>query len=76
MMDEDFEVNLGEFKGTNEVATIVATRQLTNEPWMLFPLRKLLVFDNGLLKLKELEWKMLELVRRSPNRVNLREIAK
>lgn len=73
MVDEDFRVNLSEIKGKDEVATIIATRPLTDEPWVPFPNRKLLVFEKGLLKLEELEWRILALVRNSPRRVALRE---
>jgi glutamine amidotransferase len=73
IVDDDFKVDLGEIKGRDEVATIIATRPLTDESWIRFPCRKLLVFENGLIRLRESEWKILDFVRHSPHRVSLRE---
>ncbi len=48
LRDEDFEVDLSRLKEPDEVTTLVATRPLTNERWIQFPRKKLLVFKDGL----------------------------
>lgn len=75
LVDEDFEVNLGEMKEGDEVATIVATRPLTSEEWVKFPRQKLMVFRNGLLDLTSQQWKILGYIRRKPSRASIREVA-
>ena len=45
LADEDFEVDLSNIKGEDEVAAVVATRELTiGESWASLPPNKLVVF--------------------------------
>jgi glutamine amidotransferase len=75
LVDEDFEVNLGDLKGEGEVATIVATRELTvGEAWMNLPAEKLTIFKDGLPYLTKGERSILTYIRRSPHRVSIKEI--
>lgn len=75
LLDEDFEVNLGLLKAEDEVATIVATRELTSEGWIRPPRRKLMVFKDGLPYLSEGQLAILKYVRSSPHRVSIRDIS-
>ena len=75
LIDEDFEVDLSEIKGSREVATLIATRPLTDENWIRFPVKRLLIFEDGILKLDKLSWRMLRFVRHQPRRVSIRRIS-
>ena len=75
LKDEDFEIDLSELKGPDEMAVLVATTPLTDEHWTHFPRRKLLVFKNGLLELSEKARRVLAFIRRAPHRVAIRNIA-
>lgn len=75
LLDEDFEVDLSELKAEDEVATIVATRELTSEVWIRFPERKLMIFRDGLPYLSEERLMILKYVRSSPHRVSIKNIS-
>jgi len=75
LIDEDFEVDLSEIKGPEEVATLIATKPLTNERWIRFPQRRLLIFEDGILKLDKLSWKIIKFIRQQPRRVSIRRIS-
>jgi glutamine amidotransferase len=76
LVDEDFEVDLSDLKGEDEVATIIATRKLTvGEDWIGFPEGKLMVFKDGLLHLSAEQWGILRYVRKSPHRVSVMDIS-
>ncbi len=80
LMDEDFEVDLGEIKSPDEKATLIATRPLTRgEKWHEFPLRKVLIFSDGeplsIEALDEKEKNVLAFIRSQPHRVSIRQIA-
>ncbi len=47
LLDEDFEVSLKELKGFDEVASIVATKPLTDEQWRSIDVGSLYVFGDG-----------------------------
>ena len=87
LVDEDFEVNLEEMKSGDEMATLIATKPLTNEKWIPFDVGKLLVFKNGDLILRvsserrldvplsSVEKEVLRVVRSSPHSMKLADIA-
>ncbi len=52
LLDEDFEVSLGDVKAKDEYAYLVATRKLTNEDWERLEKKKLYIFRDGALLLK------------------------
>jgi len=76
LADEDFEVDLSDLKGENEVATIVATRELTvGETWISLPAEKLTIFKDGLPYLTKEELSILTYIRKSPHRVSTKDIS-
>ncbi|MEM3466227.1 MAG: class II glutamine amidotransferase [Candidatus Jordarchaeales archaeon] len=75
LLDEDFEVDLSELKAEDEVATIIATRELTSEAWIRFPERRLMVFRDGLPYLSREQLTILKYVRSSSHRVSIRSIS-
>jgi predicted glutamine amidotransferase len=77
LMDEDFKVDLSQIKGKDEVATIVATKEITRgEFWVKLPENRLTIFKDGLPYLSREQWNILKYVRQSPHRVSIREISK
>lgn len=74
--DEDFEVNLSNLKAEDEVAAIIATRELTSEKWIIFPQRKLMIFKDGLPYLSGEQWKILKHIRSCPQRASIRSISR
>lgn len=52
LLDEDFEVAVGDVKAEDEYAYLIATRKLTNENWERLEARKLYIFRDGALLLK------------------------
>jgi glutamine amidotransferase len=77
LADEDFEVDLSSIKGKDEVATIIATKEITSgENWIELPSNKLMIFKDGLPYLSKEQWNILKYVRRSPHRLSIREISK
>jgi len=77
LADEDFEVDLSDIKSEEEVATIVATRELTiGENWVTLPSNKLMIFKDGLPYLSKMQWSILKYVRTSPHRVSIRDISR
>ncbi|MEM2027130.1 MAG: class II glutamine amidotransferase [Candidatus Bathyarchaeia archaeon] len=75
LLDEDFEVDLSGLKAEDEVATIIATGELTSEVWIRFPERKLMVFRDGLPYLSREQLTILKYVRSSPHRASIRSIS-
>lgn len=75
LIDEDFEVELSKIKGEDEVATVIATKKLTDELWIEFPERKLMIFKDGLPCLKKEQIMILRFIRAEPRRVSIREIS-
>ncbi|MEM3716517.1 MAG: class II glutamine amidotransferase [Candidatus Bathyarchaeia archaeon] len=75
VLDEDFGVDLSGLKAEDEVATIIATGELTSEVWIRFPERKLMVFRDGLPYLSREQLTILKYVRSSPHRVSIRSIS-
>ena len=74
--DEDFEVDLSSMKGKDEVATIIATEEITGgENWVELPSNKLMIFKDGLPYLSKEQWSILKYVRRNPHRVSIRDIS-
>ncbi len=88
LKDEDWEINLGEIKDPREKGVIVATNELTDEPWQPFLPGELIVFKDGamvyssdreisedaeVLAFKD-EAEILNVLRASPHRLSLREI--
>jgi glutamine amidotransferase len=77
LADEDFEVDLSDVKGRDEVASIVATKELTiGEVWMSLPSERLMIFKDGLPYLAREQWSILAYVRRSPHRVSVRDVSR
>jgi glutamine amidotransferase len=77
LADEDFEVDLSQIKGADEVATIIATEEITRgEYWVELPPSKLMIFKDGLPYLSKEQWNILKYVRQSPHRISIREISK
>jgi len=77
LADEDFEVDLSDIKGEDEVATIIATEELTiGESWISLPSNKLLIFKDGLPYLSKTQLDILKYVRTSPHRVSIRDISR
>jgi len=52
LLDDDFEVSVGDVKAEDEYAYLVATRRLTDENWERLERKKLYVFRDGALLLK------------------------
>lgn len=52
LLDDDFEVSIGDIKAENEYAYLVATRKLTNENWERLEKKRLYIFRDGVLLLK------------------------
>ena len=52
LLDEDFEVSLGDIKAEDEYAFLVATKRLTNEPWEKMVPKRLYIFRDGALLLR------------------------
>ncbi|AMM53826.1 class II glutamine amidotransferase [Pyrococcus kukulkanii] len=52
LLDEDFEVSVGDMKAHDEYAYLVATRRLTDEKWEKMEKNKLYIFRDGALLLK------------------------
>ncbi|MEM0254144.1 MAG: class II glutamine amidotransferase [Candidatus Bathyarchaeia archaeon] len=75
LLDEDFEVDLSGLKAEDEVATIIATGELTGEAWIKFPERRVMVFRDGLPYLSREQLTILKYVRSSPHRVSIRSIS-
>jgi len=77
LADEDFEVDLSQIKGKDEVATIIATKEITRgEYWVELPPNRLMIFKDGLPYLSREQWNILKYVRQSTHRVSIREISK
>ena len=77
LVDEDFEVDLSGMKGEDEIATILATRELTvREDWISLPPERLMIFRDGLPHLTREEWSILAYVRRSPHRASIKDISR
>ena len=87
LLDEDYEVTLGELKAPDEYAAIIATEPLTDEEWNPMTLGTLYVFHNGdllltvdsngpRLVLNSLEHKALKTIRTAPHSVRLGELAR
>jgi glutamine amidotransferase len=77
LADEDFEVDLSQIKVADEVATIIATEEITRgEYWVELPPSKLMIFKDGLPHLSREQWNILKYVRQSPHRISIREISK
>ena len=88
LLDEDWEINLREEKDPDQRGYIVATEELTDEPWHDFKFGELLVFKNGEIiysnyrnfanvledPLSSQELKILKVLRESPHRLSLRTI--
>lgn len=51
LLDEDFEINVGEIKAPDEYAYLVATRKLTDENWERMRPKTLYIFRDGALLL-------------------------
>jgi len=83
LKDEDFDINLDEEKDPSQTGYIVATRDLTNECWQDVPCGCLLVFRDGrqvfsspdALSFSVAETEVLRLLRASPHKVSLKQIA-
>jgi len=87
LLDEDYEVRLGEMKAGNEYASIIATKPLTDEEWKPMEPGALYVFYNGdllvtvdsngvKLALDTLELKALKAIRSAPHSVKLEDLAR
>ena len=90
LLDEDWEINLAEEKDLRQTGFIIATRRLTDEPWMPFKAGELIVFKDGKMvysnqrdvslmdsvtsSLTDLEITILRVIRKSPHRLSLRDI--
>jgi len=88
LLDEDWWVNLAEEKRPEQTGYIVATRRLTDETWESFQPGELIVFKSGEMvysnkrssiktpeaNLTDLEIKILDILRRSPHRLELKRI--
>ena len=66
-------------KSGDEYIALVITEPLTNEQWIPYPLRKLLVFKDGRLLnlhegLKDDEFLVLKYIRQQPHRVKIRKL--
>lgn len=52
LLDEDFEISIGDVKAEDEYACLVATKRLTDENWEKLEKKKLYIFRDGALLLK------------------------
>ncbi len=88
LVDEDWQVNLAEEKSLTQTGYIIATRRLTDEPWEPFKCGELIVFKDGEMiysnrrNISEIrnplmiqEKEILKILRNSPHRLSLKEIA-
>ena len=87
LLDEDYEVTLGELKAPDEYAAIIATEPLTDENWNTMTSGMLYVFYNGdllltvdsnglKLVLDSLEHRALKTIHTAPYSVRLRDIVR
>jgi len=87
LLDEDYEVMLGELKAPDEYAAIIATEPLTDEEWNPMTPGTLYVFHNGdllltldssgpRLALDSLEYSALKAIRTAPHSVRLGDLAR
>ena len=87
LLDEGYEVMLGELKAPDEYAAIIATEPLTDEEWNPMTPGTLYVFHNGdlllavdsngpRLALDSLEYSALKAIRTAPRSVRLRDLAR
>ncbi|MEB3757102.1 MAG: class II glutamine amidotransferase [Desulfurococcales archaeon] len=87
LLDEDYEVMLGELKAPDEHAAIIATEPLTDEEWNPMTPGTLYVFHNGdllltvdgsgpRLALDRLEYSALKAIRIAPHSVRLGDLAR
>ena len=87
LLDEDYEVMLGELKAPDEYAAIIATKPLTDEKWNPMTPGTLYIFHNGdllltvdnngpRLVLSSLEYSALKTIRTAPYSVRLRDLAR
>ncbi len=87
LLDEDYEVKLGELKAPDEYAAIIATEPLTDEEWNSMTPGTLYVFHNGdllltvdsngpRLVLDSLEYSALKAIRTAPHSVRLEDLAR
>ena len=87
LLDEDYEVMLGELKAPDEYAAIIATEPLTDEEWNPMMQGALYVFHNGdllltvnsngpKLVLDSLEHKALKIIRTALHSVRLGDLAR
>ena len=87
LLDEDYEVRLGELKAPDEYAAIVATRPLTDEEWVPMIPGTLYAFRNGdllltaesngpRLALGRLEQRVLKAIRTAPHSIRLGDLAR
>jgi glutamine amidotransferase len=88
LADEDWKINLAVEKNPEQTGFIIASRSLTDEPWINFDYGELIVFKSGKMiysnsrdvlafqgtSLKEDELKILRVVRNSLQRLSLAEI--
>ncbi|ADT85211.1 hypothetical protein TERMP_02238 (plasmid) [Thermococcus barophilus MP] len=78
LLDEDFEVSIGDVKAEDEYAYLVATKRLTDENWEKIEKKKLYIFRDGALLLKVgnriepmLDSEAIEVLRAVLNRENV-----
>lgn len=90
LLDEDWEINLAEEKRQEQTGYIIATRRLTDESWENFKFGELIVFRDGEMiysnerdvsktpanYLTDTEKEILRILRNSPHRLSLSEIAR